>query len=126
LAFKGESSGARLYMAHWPVRSNRFALPTYLAALVIALNNLSVRLTGAGRRDDALAAIEEAAGSTAAWRKPTPPPPAGTGHVGQQPVHQPRRRRPPNKRQCSQVTKQLRTTRVPAPGLGSRPETSSR
>jgi hypothetical protein len=46
-----------VYMAPLAVRPNPFALPAHLLALAIALHTLSVRLTGAGRRDDVLAAI---------------------------------------------------------------------
>ena len=38
--------------------------------LAMSLNNLSVRLADLGRREDALAAIEEAAGSTGSWPRP--------------------------------------------------------
>ena len=57
MTFEGESSGARSYGPLARVRPNPFAILAYMPALAIALSNL-VRLTGAGRRNDALVLVE--------------------------------------------------------------------
>ena len=55
--------------------------------LATSLNNLSIRLADLGRREDALAAIEEAAGHLpGAGRGPPGRVPARPGHVAEQPV----------------------------------------